>query len=177
MLPGFTSPAAGFEAPFEMLSACHQRVERSLRLLQRLLAHLREHGCDPAARDAARDVLRYFDLAAPQHHRDEELHVFPRLLSDAAPTLREAVARLLDEHREMDRLWIAIRPGLQALADGSRTTLEAQAEADAARFLAVHEAHLATEERLVFPAARSRCDDTTLRAMGEEMALRRRAPR
>ena len=26
--PGFDAPAAGFEAPLEMLSACHGRVER-----------------------------------------------------------------------------------------------------------------------------------------------------
>ena len=31
--PLFHSPSAGFDAPFEMLSACHERVERTLRLL------------------------------------------------------------------------------------------------------------------------------------------------
>ncbi|MEN9486198.1 MAG: hypothetical protein RJB37_4078, partial [Pseudomonadota bacterium] len=63
-LPGFASPAVGFDQPFEMLQACHERVERSLALLQRLVAHVRDHGHDTASRSAARDVLRYFDLAA-----------------------------------------------------------------------------------------------------------------
>ena len=35
-LPGHRAPAAGCEAPFEMLGACHERVERMLGLIQRL---------------------------------------------------------------------------------------------------------------------------------------------
>ena len=35
------APAATFEQPFEMLVACHERVIRTLDLLQRLRAHLR----------------------------------------------------------------------------------------------------------------------------------------
>ena len=31
-LPGFSSPAAGFDEPFAMLDACHERVRRSLGL-------------------------------------------------------------------------------------------------------------------------------------------------
>ena len=37
-LPGFDAPAVGFEQPFEMLLACHDRVRRSLALLGRLVA-------------------------------------------------------------------------------------------------------------------------------------------
>ena len=67
-LPGFHSPAIGFEQPFEMLSACHERVERTLALFERLVVHVRAQGHDAASRSAAADVLRYFDLAAPHHH-------------------------------------------------------------------------------------------------------------
>ena len=34
-LPGMRSPGAGFDQPFEMLDACHDRVRRSLDLLRR----------------------------------------------------------------------------------------------------------------------------------------------
>src|SRR5689334_2494815 len=78
-LPGLRSPEAGFDQPFEMLHACHERVRRSLRLLQRLVAHAQVHGADAQVREAAADVLRYFDLAAPAHHEDEERHLVPRL--------------------------------------------------------------------------------------------------
>jgi hypothetical protein len=41
-LPGFNTPAVGFEQPFAMLEACHERVERTLTLLSRLRSYLRE---------------------------------------------------------------------------------------------------------------------------------------
>ena len=82
-LPGHRAPGAGYEAPFEMLDACHERVERMLRLLNKLRAHLQASGWDAQAAEAARDVLRYFNEAAPRHHEDEERHVFPAVL--AAP--------------------------------------------------------------------------------------------
>ena len=66
------APGAGFDQPFEMLLACHERVERMLGLLERLAQHLAEHGCTPDAAQAARDVMRYFDIAGPAHHEDEE---------------------------------------------------------------------------------------------------------
>src|SRR5688572_25382640 len=63
-----TGPSVGFDQPFEMLAACHARMDRSLDLLGRLGRHLHDQGCDAQARSAATDVLRYFDIAAPLHH-------------------------------------------------------------------------------------------------------------
>ncbi len=105
--PGFDSPAVGFDQPFEMLEACHDRVRRSLALLGRLLAYLSDHPHDAQSRSAARDVLRYFELAAPLHHQDEERHVFPRLAGDADAALTDAVARLRADHARMESLWRA----------------------------------------------------------------------
>jgi hypothetical protein len=48
--PGFDTPAAGFEVPLEMLSACHGRIERQCQTLLRLAPHLATHGPDQAAR-------------------------------------------------------------------------------------------------------------------------------
>ena len=70
-LPGFGAPAVGFDTPFEMLEACHERVQRSLDLLARLCSYLHNHACDDSARQAARDVLRYFD---PSHYTQVSSH-------------------------------------------------------------------------------------------------------
>ena len=115
-LPGFSSPAAGFEQPFAMLDACHERVRRSLGLLQRLIEHLDRRGQDQQSVSAARDVLRYFDLAAPHHHEDEERHVFPLLLVQAQVETTEMVERLQREHRQMSILWARLRLHLQQWA-------------------------------------------------------------
>lgn len=167
--------AAGFEQPFEMLQACHERITRTLALLARLRAHLRRHGADTQAQQAARDVLRYFDRAAPEHHRDEELHVFPPVLAQGDAAQHALVARLLRDHRDMEARWAKAREVLAWTTDGSLQRLEPAHEAALDAFAALYAAHLAAEEDLAYPAARALLDAPALRAMGDEMRARRGA--
>lgn len=168
-------PAVGFDQPFEMLEACHERVQRSLALLVRLIAHIDAHGHDERSRSAAQDVLRYFDLAAPQHHEDEERHVFPRLLALDDEALRAAVRRLRGEHRRMGELWARLRPVLLDWSgEGASGTLSASFRADAQAFHALYGEHAALEEGCIFPAARQLADAAALAAMAAEMQSRRR---
>ncbi|MFT7773176.1 hemerythrin domain-containing protein [Roseateles sp.] len=161
-------PAVGFDQPFEMLLACHERVQRSLELLLRLQAHAATHGADEQARDAARDVLRYFDLAGPKHHEDEERHVLPRLRATGLGALAD---RLAADHAEMGRQWAALRTALEALRDGSGQGPDAAA---CQAYAALYAGHMAAEEGEAFPAAAWQLDAATLAAMGTEMAARRR---
>ena len=176
-LPGTTSPAAGFDAPFEMLAGCHERVRRTLALLQRLVGHLGRQGVDAQARDAARDVCRYFDLAAPQHHEDEERHVIPRLLASDDPRLREAARTMQADHLRMHAAWSALGERLRQLHAAADGPMAAEAHAalasSAAAFAALYDSHIPLEDGLAFPAARAALDGTALAAMGAEMALRR----
>ncbi len=87
-------------------------------LLERLRAHLRVQGCDAQAREAARDVLRYFDIAAPLHHEDEELHVFPPLLAQGPAPVVDLVRQLQRDHAAMAMLWSQARVPLAAVAGG-----------------------------------------------------------
>ena len=91
--------APSLEEPLEMLEACHERIEAQLRTLERLLDYLPRHGADEQARQAARNVLRYFELAGPNHHEDEERNLFPTLIERAgaedAAAVRALVADLL----------------------------------------------------------------------------------
>ena len=128
-LPGFNAPAVGFEQPFEMLQACHERVQRMLSLLQRLQDYLHDKPCDDMARQAARDVLRYFDIAAPLHHEDEELHVFPPLLAQGSPMVVALVQQLQADHAAMAADWAQARVPLQALAEGQLMAFSAEHEA------------------------------------------------
>jgi len=166
----FPSPAAGYDAPFEMLSACHGRVRRMLDLLRRLRAHLATHGADAQARQAAADVMRYFDLAAPAHHEDEERHVFPALLAADAARWQALVTRLQADHRAMAAQWPVLREALAEVADGRLPpALDAAGEA----FAALYAAHLDAEDRQAFPAAAAAASPADQAAMGREMAARR----
>lgn len=177
LVPGFSAPAAGFEQPFAMLEACHERVQRTLALLDRLRVHVREKGGDENARQAARDVLRYFDIAAPLHHEDEELHVFPLLLARAAPEVTRAVRGLQQDHVAMAAYWAAARTPLQALVDGATSVFSTEDEAALERFAACYADHIALEESVVYPAAQALLPADALGAMGDEMAARRGASR
>lgn len=168
------APAAGFDAPFDMLAACHERVERMLQLLERLDAHLPTHGCDRAAVDAARDVMRYFDIAAPAHHEDEERHVLPllRALGDDA-----FAAQLQQEHVEMRRRWNALRRTLMDVSAGIWVAGSgAQAIEGVQAFCTLYRAHAASEDTHAFPVARAQLDAPAQQAMGQEMASRRGVP-
>jgi hemerythrin-like domain-containing protein len=167
------APAAGFEQPFEMLEACHQRVDRMLTLLERLRAHLREHGADVQACQAARDVMRYFDLAAPQHHRDEELHVFPRLLLEGDPAVVPVVQRLQQEHRTMEAGWAAARQVLARIAAGELQRPTAGDDAILDAFAGLYADHMAAEEGIAYPRARALMDDAEVAEAGREMMRRR----
>jgi hemerythrin-like domain-containing protein len=135
-IPGFSSPAAGTEAPLEMLAACHIRIERQCATLRRLAAHLAEHGADSQARSAAAGVLRYFDTAAPLHHADEEQDLFPALLESMAGSdpvcLKGMTQGLRDEHRELEAAWGRLRPRLQAIAAAAPPAASAASAASAA---------------------------------------------
>ena len=124
---------------------------------------------------AARDVLRYFDIAAPLHHEDEELHVFPPLLAQGSPVVVALVQQLQADHAAMAADWAQARVPLQALAEGQLMAFSAEHEALLARFAARYGAHIRHEEDSAYPAAQALLPEATQQAMGVEMARRRGA--
>jgi len=175
-LPGFSAPSVGFEQPFEMLEACHERVQRSLALLRRVRAHVGRHGHDADSRSAIADVLRYFDLAGPLHHQDEELHVFPALRDHPDEAVRAAVAQLQADHLRLHAQWAALRQVLLRWRDdpvAPQPTAEDDALID--DFIAGYQRHIPLEEAVAYPAARPGFDAAALARIGNEMAARRRS--
>ena len=172
-----SSPAAGFDQPFEMLDACHQRIANSLTLLQRLVQHLKTQAVDSMASSAACDVMRYFDLAAPQHHLDEERHVFPQLEASGDERLVALARRLRAEHDHFEADWAQLWPLLEQVAHG-RDVAWPEFKAAAQHFVRLHAEHLADESNIAFPYARAAIanrDPLALESMGTEMADRRGA--
>lgn len=167
LLPGHPGPEAGFAAPYEMLGACHDKVQRMLGLLERLQAHLREHGPDSQAAQAARDVMRYFDLAAPLHHEDEERHVFPLLMQSGNPAWVALAGRLQQEHRDMAPAWAGLRQQLEQVAAGQGRALEVQV------FARLYRAHLQAEDEVAYPAACQLGSEASRADMSRDMMWRR----
>jgi hemerythrin-like domain-containing protein len=173
-VPGFDSPAVGFEQPFEMLHACHDRVRRSLSLLERLVQHIDRAGHDEPSRSAAADVLRYFDLAAPLHHQDEEVNVFPVLLAQNDPGMARLVHALREDHVRMSALWAALREPLARWSQaGCRDSIAQQTRDTVVAFRAAYATHLEAEEGVVFPATQALMDAAAQIEIGRQMQARR----
>jgi hemerythrin-like domain-containing protein len=160
------APAVGFDQPFELLQACHDRVHRTLGLLLRLGEHLQTVGPDQQAQEAAADVLRYFDIAAPHHHEDEERHVLPRLRKLGQVDLAD---RLASEHRQMNAAYQAIRIELVALRDQAVCPTGAGWQA----FADLYRAHIELEESSAYPPVRDKALAADLAKMGADMSERR----
>lgn len=173
-IPGFHSPAAGFDEPMEVLAGCHERMRRSLALLGRLAEAVADGRRDEAVRSAAADVQRYFDRAAPAHHDDEERWVFPLVLARSGRAdVRDAVQLLAWQHLEMGRRWARLREGLAGLHADEAHAFGPDMQALAQDFISLYERHAEVEDRLVFPEATALATPDELQRMGADMAQRR----
>lgn len=170
MLNPFATESVTFETPVAMLIACHDRVRQYAALTEKLAFHLQAHGADAAAVASAQSILRYFDIAAPLHHQDEDDDLYPALLAQAAPDLAGAIAEITAEHEQLEALWQTVRTALLAVVAGSPKALDL---ALAQQFALRYPAHAAREEAEIFPFAEQILDAACLAQLGKTMAARR----
>jgi hemerythrin-like domain-containing protein len=173
----FRLPAAGFDQPLELWLACHERVRRMTGLLERLREHIAHMGADDAARVTATTIRRYFTEAAPRHHQDEEVDLFPLLrqrLPAQAPERAAEVAAALDrleaDHISLGAIWDRLQPGLAAIERGEPAALDGD---DVRAFAAGYRAHCEVEDTVVADALRLCLTEADLDALGQAMAERR----
>lgn len=173
----FRTPASGFDQPLELWLACHDRVRRMCALLERLHEHVRNRGADSDARVTAESIRRYFDEAVPRHHEDEEIDLFPRLLqrldsqtASEAAAVRNAIALLESDHRELARMWAMLRDALAAIERGDAGALD---EGAVALFVSRCRNHCDIEDTVIAPALRRALSADELDAVGRAMARRR----
>lgn len=169
-----TPLAPSFDEPVDMLEACHERIETQLRTLETLLDHLHAHGADAEAREAARLVLRYFDTAGVDHHRDEDDDLFPLLRRRAGELERAEISAVINElegdHATMNLQWSRLRERLSGIAEGHNGSLTTS---DIAGFAWLYRRHIEKEAAVVLPFARQALDPRERAALGQRMAARR----
>jgi hemerythrin-like domain-containing protein len=175
-------PESKFTDPIGLLTDCHRRIERFLRVLVEVAAQARGGPLSGEQRKALDAALRYFREAAPKHTADEEQSLFPRLrpLFETAlePEMKAVLrcvealerdhARANEGHAEIDRL------GQIWLVFGSLSTADAERFCERLVELAeFYRDHIAVEEREVFPVAARLLGEPQQAAIGSEMAARR----
>ncbi|MEY2843220.1 MAG: hypothetical protein RI920_1257, partial [Pseudomonadota bacterium] len=155
--------------PMALLQACHNKVRHFTTLIQRLRTHVATHGADAQARDAAVAVRRYFTLAAPLHHDDEDVDLYPALMALGDAALNARIGALSAEHAQLSGLWQGIRPWLDALAQGQ---MPSGPPPDVDAFALRYRAHAQAEEDEVYPHA-DRLDAATRLHLAAAMSARR----
>ncbi|MHB1321221.1 MAG: hemerythrin domain-containing protein [Acidithiobacillus ferrivorans] len=162
--------APSFDDPVGLLRACHERILGHCETLERLAEHLARVGADSEARLAATRIRRYFHVAGPAHHADEEKQLFPWLLAqpDFPPMLRAAVRNLTAQHRELEAAWRVLDADLAAVES------EEQPEAlHLEPFISMNRAHVVLENGEIFPVAEKLLEEGEARRLGAAMAKRR----
>ena len=166
-------PAPSFDEPIEMLKACHERIAAQCLTLEKLVDYLPVHGADTQARQAAANILRYFDEAGPNHQADEEHDLFPMLIEACrrqASPVPERIASLHMEHRSLDAAWAQVRVVLTDIVQGKADSFE---RGLVENFVGAYRAHIAEEESEVFPFAEASLDREQLAKLGAAMVARR----
>jgi len=166
-------PAPSFDEPIEMLKVCHERIATQCATLEKLATHLPLHGADEQARQAATNIMRYFDVAGPHHHADEEEDLFPMLIRAGryqVSSVADRIASLVNEHRSFEGAWTHLRTVLADIADGKTRLLEPVWVAD---FVGAYRSHIAIEESQIFPFAEACLDRSQLARLSAAMVARR----
>jgi hemerythrin-like domain-containing protein len=162
---------------FEALDACHRRMLAAAASLLQLAGKVDRQGTGHEERVTARALADFFSSTVREHHADEERHVFPPLLGSGDANVVQAVLQLQEDHGWLEVDWLELEPHVQAIATGY-----GQCDMDTLRngvevFAALMRDHIALEESLIYPQARRQLGEAGRRAMGREMAARRRGAR
>jgi hemerythrin-like domain-containing protein len=162
---------------FTALDTFHRKVLGMLDELSRLVAKVEVSGLDPQVCASAARIAGFFESAPREHHEDEERHVFPALVRSGDPVVVEAVLRLQQDHDWLEEDWFEIGPHVEAIGSGFLSYDIDVLREGVAAFAALYHDHIELEETYIYPEARLRIGEPEQRAMGREIAARRRASR
>ena len=170
-------PPLGAAEPLQALAACNDRLLHHCTTLRRLVLYLGECGFDAQAEAATGRLFHFFDRVLLQHHADEAQDLFPALIESMAGSdavcLHEITGALAQEHRELDRLWLRLRPALEDVATRRSGSLPVH---DVESFVERCQACVAREVGELLPMAARLLADAQLAQIGAGMRERRAGP-
>jgi len=167
-----------FERPLELLNSCHEKIIHFSSTLLKLSTALKQQGWSEELSVTAKNICQYFNIAGPEHHLDEEQHLFPAVIAlctgqtdgskQECDDLIQLIHRMIKEHVETDVLWEKIN---QLLNNKSRDFK--QLETLSFQFKEAMHEHAEMENNIIFPYARAHINDADFKKMGAAIAARR----
>lgn len=171
----FSSSEVAFSHPLTLLTSCHEKILHFSSALVKLSEKLKQEGWSENSKVTAEKIRRYFNIAAPEHHKDEELHLFPAIIA-LDPELQDPeikaqlsqINQMVKEHVETDVLWEKLDVMLQSHS-GSFDELNEMA----VQFSTEMKRHAEIENVEIFSFAEQHISEATFNSMGKAIAKRR----
>ena len=169
-----TPPMSTLDDPIAACAAFHQLIRKQCGNLDTLAHDLSRFRADNVARNRAAMLVRFFDVDAREHHADEELIFFPRLLAlDIDAASKAELAALLEvlakDHRALNEIWQPLRRSLLNIIGGNTDWVDV----DVTTFITLHHHHLHKEDSSVLPFARRHFSDDALQELRGAIVVRR----
>ena len=162
------------EDAISLLLGCHQRIRHFTEVALRLARNPHAPVSDRV--EAARSVLRYFQIALPLHEADENESVYPRLRERlASGELCEANEAMVRQHTEIDGVVAELIPLWQYVVEEDEALLNSHLLALTERLQQLWDIHLSLEEEQVLPALREYLTQEDLHSIRSEMTARRQS--
>lgn len=131
------------------------------------------------ARALANDLVKMFRERVVAHHAEEERELFPAVLRAALPgpeldEVRAMVTQLVGEHRDMEARWQALKPAVEAVANGQCVEIDAPLIEDMVQHFFAH-AHFEEEHFLPLAQKILGRESEAMAALGRTLHESRRA--
>lgn len=166
------SPTA-FDEPLRLLAEFHGRLQSQCDALLRFEGQVQSAGASEAVHAMAGGLRSQFDRLNGRLHQDEEQDLFPALLESMAGSdavcIRQMIEARVEEHREIETRWLALRQWLEQVEAGY-TGMPARGTVEA--FVNLCRSHLAQEDQELLPMAERLLSDEALAQIGEGMRQR-----
>ncbi|MCP3852236.1 MAG: hemerythrin domain-containing protein [Gammaproteobacteria bacterium] len=173
-----THKGAPFEQPIELLLSCHEKILHFSSSLLKLSHALKENGWSDELKTSSDKIRKYFNIAGPEHHLDEENHLFPAIIAldpefkkPESASILKLLHRLIQEHVESDLLWETLDQMLDEQSEDFDLLEELSQEFESS----MHE-HAKVENEEIFPYAKENLSTEILRDIGLSIAKRRGVP-
>ncbi len=154
--------------PLKQFSGCHDSIMTNFQQLLSLNELFNKSPDDPRVKVFAKTLLAFFKKVVLIHHSEEEDKLFTAVTecssrASEAKLAREYIKRLIEEHRDLEKMWEIIEPDIKKLARGKPANIDMQVtEKLATQYLA----HAAFEEHYFLPLSAKILSDQEMTALG-----------
>lgn len=161
--------------PISEFSGCHDGILAEFTKLKMLPELLADTNSLDDAKQAAEDLRRFFKKVVKPHHDDEEMELFKSVRDaikqhpERAMTARGYIARLVEEHRYLERKWKDIAKTLKRITKGKTADLDT---AELEQFANDYLAHAEFEERFFLPLAKEILSQRDMDSLGMSLHIR-----